>query len=717
MVFAAFPVSQALIEQTRKYPVKRDAIFRTKGLRQGTIVSDIMRKIFSIEPVAPSKPAKTPISEMIQPVLTDTPEVENRAPETSAPEKIAPKAVEAKKREPVQEDVPKFVTRDVVSPLSAPPQTSKLDEPQYEPSYAGWILIGFGLAYLIGAGLYFGLPLLNAPTELFSITGLVLLLALPIVLLFLLWRALRQLKSVNRLNASFTKAADILVSPEREAYKRSESLASAIRSEISQVNQSLNETLETLKTVQTSVSEETQALDAAGLKLTSRSDDVGRNLTLQRQALESISGTFDTRMETLSVQISATSDTLDTVCDDAEAKLTNATVSIKAASELVDKSVSDGSSLLTEKITEIGEMSRKLEDTAQSLSADIENSTKQLSETDESLIGKTQAFQDLNESTQTKISKLEETLATGTELLENLKAESENRTTSVQSYYDSLSSQLKQSEDDTLAAQGKTARMVESNLAQMRRDFSRMETDLQALQSQLRNLRSTAQDAEETAYTTHKADQRLNLMPLDTDFPPVEPPRHVSTPKVEDEPLNLGMDMEIETLDDEITGFEPDVIRRPGDVGERRKSKGFGRRTEDKATGSAWRWREMLGGLESPTAAPVATSVDAVAILTGLRLSPSAIVDEGTVIDATQARMTTGEAGLVATVSGRLPDAVAHLKDKLANDLDLIKQLKGFTDGFAGLIGNTPPTAPALRAALGSPDGRAYLLCVAALKG
>jgi len=32
------------------------------------------------------------------------------------------------------------------------------------------------------------------------------------------------------------------------------------------------------------------------------------------------------------------------------------------------------------------------------------------------------------------------------------------------------------------------------------------------------------------------------------------------------------------------------------------------------------------------------------------------------------------------------------------------------------MIGNTPPTAPALRAALGSPEGRAYLLCAAAFK-
>ncbi len=649
------------------------------------------------------------MSEIIRPVLSDTPDLKDETPK--------------------DQDVPKFVTRDVVSPLSEPPQTLPPEATDDRSHVRSWVLIGFGVAYLIGAGLYFGRPLLGETAELFSIAGLALLLTLPLILLVLLWYALGQLKFAYQQNARFSRAAEVLVSPDREAYSRSESLASAIRSEISHVNQSLSETVETLKDVQISVTKETQALDAAGLQLSSRSEDVGRNLTLQRQALESISGTFDTRMGTLSTQISATSDTLDVICSEAEIKLLK-------AGEVLNQSLSDGSNSIDQKITEIGEVSRKLDATSDALSEDIGASTQKLAETENGLIENAEVLKALNTNTQSQISDLQRLIGSGHEMVETLRNVAEDRGAKVQSYYESLTRQLKQSEDETLAAQGKTARMVETNLAQMRRDFARMETDLQALQAQLRNIRSATEETDTAAFATDTLSPRLNLKPLETDFPPVEPPRAVSrhatskfadTPPIADTPLNLGMDMEIAKADSDIVDFDPDLIRRPGDTTPAKKTKGFGRRSENQS-GTGWRWREMLGGLDRPdekaspeglrNSIPITPpSIDGVEILTALKLSPSAIVDEGTVIDATQARINDGEAGLVATVAKKLPEAVNHLRDKLASDLTLIGNLKTFSDDFADMIGNTPPTAPALRAALGSPEGRAYLLCAAALKG
>jgi len=107
--------------------------------------------------------------------------------------------------------------------------------------------------------------------------------------------------------------------------------------------------------------------------------------------------------------------------------------------------------------------------------------------------------------------------------------------------------------------------------------------------------------------------------------------------------------------------------------------------------------------------------IDGVSILTMLQLSPSAIVDEGTVIDATQARIHSGEAGLVRLVGEKLPEAISHLRDKMSGNPQLAGNLKRYCDDFSNILGNTPPTAPALRTALGSPDGRAYLLAVTAL--
>ena len=663
-------------------------------------MSDITKKIFSIESEGTLPSPKKSMSETIRPILA----------ETEPPVKTAP-----------PKPVPEFVTREAITPLSGPPQTAiEADTPG---AGAGWIILGFASLYLIGVGFYFGQPLLDGAPELMSIAGLVLLLTLPLFLLFLLWRALKHLSTTSRQNARYAEAANILTSPDAEVGKRTATLASGIRDEITKVNDSLNETIKALNDVQMTVTRETQAIDAAGLQLSSRSEDVGRNLTLQRQALESISGTFDTRMDTLSSSISETGRTLDAICTEAEAKIKNASDSMQIASGKMDQTISDGSNLITQRITEIETISGKLGQASETLAAEIKNSAENLNETDAGLVEKTQAFETLNENARTHIYELQQTLEQGNSLLSELKTGSDERAAAIQTHYEKLRTHLKQSEDETLAVQGKTARMVESNLAQMRSEFTQMETDLRALQTKLNDLQTATPEAANPQTPEPIGAPRLNLTPLDSDFPPVEPPRNVYKRQT---PLSLGVDMEIESVDKEIVDFDPNVIRRPGDVGGKVKSKGFGRRT-DKNEGLGWRWRDMLGTLERPDAAlppaPAAASlssetqsIDAVTILSSLQLSPAAIVDEGTVIDATQARINKGDAGLANTVSERLPDAVSHLRDKLAADPNLKAEIGQFDLKFAAMIGNTPPTAPTLRAVLGSPEGRAYLLCAAALK-
>lgn len=624
------------------------------------------------------------------------------------------------------EDVPEFVTREAVQPLAAPPSTI-VDE--VKPSKAaGWIILGFGILYIIGAVLHFGLTMVLEPLGVIPVAGLILLLTLPPILLFLLWRTLRHLSAVSSQNARLSKAADLLVSPDQTALERTENLANGVRAQISKVNGSLADTVEALKGIQIAVTRESQALDVAGLALSNRSEEIGQNLTLQRQALESMSGTFDTRMSTLSTQITDSSQTLDGICTAAETKLLSAGEALEKASAVVDETVTTGAERIGEKIISLEDTSRKLGETANSLTSDLTLSTETLLTTEGAFVGNSDKLQAINAQTQTQLSDLQATIGHGYEMLADLREAAEKRSSAVASYYEDLSNQIKRSEDDTLAAQGQTARMVESNLAQMRRDFSRMETDLQSLQLKLNKLRDASDSFEEL----EPKPARLNLKPLEEDFPPVEPPRPlVKRERVEiaDAPLNLGIDMEIASPDEPLINFQPDVIRRPGESATKSKNKGFGRRS-DKDEKSGWRWRDMLGTLERPDdEADVTTplesldieaiappDIDGVALLTALQLSPSAIVDEGTVVEATQARINNGEPGLTSVVMDKLPEAVAHLKENLEVDSVLKSDLRTFTANFAKMIGNTPPNAPALRAAFGSPEGRAYLLCAAAFR-
>ncbi len=436
-------------------------------------------------------------------------------------------------------------------------------------------------------------------------------------------------------------------------------------------------------------------------------------------------------MNALSLQISEKGQKLDEICIAAETKILNAGGALDKVSTAVDKTATSGADRIGDKITELEQTRSKLAETTEAFALKMGDSTEMLLETDKYFAEYAEKFEGLNTETQSQIRDLQAIIGHGYELLENLKTASETQATDVAAYYENLSNQMKRAEDDTLAAQGETARMVETNLAQMRRDFSRMETDMQSLQVKLNRLR----DASDRLEIPEPEAPRLNLRPLDSDFPPVEPPRHVSRPKraeIADSPMNLGVDMEIDSVDEPLVNFEPDVIRRPGEVTPKPqnaapKSKGFGRRGE-KEEKSGWHWRDMLGSLERPDdivskAAPNVSlsvdtdptqDVDGVALLTALKLSPAAIVDEGTVIDATQARINSGEPGLTSVIKDKLPEAVAHLKQNMAADTVLKADLHAFTAGFSKMIGNTPPTAPALRAAFGSPEGRAYLLCAAA---
>ncbi len=674
-------------------------------------MSDITKKIYSIEPAAEP----------------DTDDV------------LRPVGVKPETAKPAKEEVPTFVTREAKAPIVLGAG------PELEEVRSGWIMwtgLAFTLLWLTGAGLMFASRITGSDAGLLEMAGFIVLLALPAILITLLWVALRKMVNLTNRNAHLAKAAQALVNPETEALGRTQTLASGIRAEISKVNGQLADTVTALQGVQTAITRESQALDAAGLQLTSRSEDVGRNLTLQRQALESISGTFDAKMETLSAQIEETGKGLESSSETARERLEAVTASMTDATTGLSTASQSTNEILKARVAELGEISRKIDGVSEALKADLTTSAKELSLMKTGLSDRVEALDTANAQTQEKLSGLKETLAAGQDMLRDLEAAASTRSTDVRKLYDTLSDQLKKSEDDTLTSQGRTARMVEGNLAQMRREFGRMETDLQTLQTKLNNLRETSEELP----LSPPPGSRLSLRPLETDFPPVEPPRKTSTlrpaftfdaPKEDvtpdDRPLNLGADMQLETPDTEITNFDPDVLRRPGDV--QPPKSGFGR-SKNKEKSSGWHWRDMLGGLErpdaepetvspetkkeinplSPTAAAPKDSINILERLDAIQLSPAAIVDDGTIIDATQARINRGEAGLADAVAARLSDPILHLQTKMNEDAGLSSDVAQFTSDFAERVGATPPTAPALRTVFGSPNGRAYLLCAGALK-
>lgn len=663
-------------------------------------MSDITKKIYSIE-----QAAEAATDDIVRSVSgkTDKPALRPTPPE----------------------DVPAFVTREapkrVLPGLDLPP-------PEMGKGWILWTGLLFSALWLVGAGLYFIPNVLRESANLLSLSGLIVLMLLPVILITLLWVALRRLVDITNMNNRMSVAANALVSPETEVLERTQFLSGAIRVEISKVNTQLADTVKALQGVQTAIARESQALDTTGHKLARRSEDVGQNLGKHRQTLETFSGDFEAKLGALSARITETGNDLDTTSTTVQGKINEVIRSLSKTTEALSAASGSTDETLTQKIMELSEASQKISSAGEFLKSELETSGGKLVSLEKNIIGQAVELSQMNMTTEGQLSGLESTIEKGQSLLRGLEAISLKTDGDLKNLYDRLSQQMKQSEDQMLATQGRTARMVEGNLAQIRRDFGRMETELQALQTRLNNMRDTTEELP----LNKPASNRLSLKPLETDFPPVEPPKDIEVKRppepsqkpfdrIQEEPLNLGADMQLENPDEALTNFNPDVLRRPGVVS---APSGFGRKkmAKDKDR-SAWHWRDMLGGLEPPDAdvetdnlVKPSYTFDIVGALNAIQLSPAAIVDDGAIIDATQARINGGEAGLAKKVADKLADPAAHLSSKMQQDPELAQNIEHFTEDFARKVGSTPPSAPALRAVFSSPKGRAYLLCAAALK-
>ena len=283
---------------------------------------------------------------------------------------------------------------------------------------------------------------------------------------------------------------------------------------------------------------------------------------------------------------------------------------------------------------------------------------------------------------------------------------------------------------------------VDSRLAQSRRELSIMEGELRALQSRMDGAKSMdlVLDIPETKQTPPSG--RLNLKPLDSDFPPFEPDTLAIPEPHEDqtldliEPLKLPVDM-IQPQPSTSTLPDPDLIRRSS--GDASLGRMFERAKKDEQGEEDWRWRDIVSAVD-PIAKDVAKAEhsgidrpppgvplsppppepklpdgsDIIARLCEVELAPSAVVDQGTIIDATEARHRGGEAAQSEIVFSRLNAPVIHLRSILSNDLEFRLRAENFRRNFDTYF-QSQRDQTKIRSELQTASGRAYLLCAAAL--
>lgn len=729
-------------------------------------MSDITKKIFSIEP---------DMDDVVRPVLDDglsmpkpSPEkLDMPAPKLRGARPVIPAPDVPAKQPPAAaplNDAPEFISRAPAQPIHAPSIT--LDDIE---GASGWItatLVMFGLVWLLGAAIAGYLYFAAGGASPLALTGFILSLLLPAALLACLWVALKRLNVMKNQSAALIRAAQALAEPDKDALRATRSLAQGVRAEMDSVDARLAQTTQSLQAIQLDLTRESQGLEKANLALSTRADDVGRSLTLQRQALESVAGTFDSRMETLKANISDQSEKLNftlkeagEVVQVAASGMEDITTKVASASTSAQSALSGGTEKMTQMDQRLGELLAGLEAMSEKFETRSAQVDTMLTAQSSALEQQSKALQNATLGALNDIDSLSDTYDAGAQKLGDLTEQTRNLRAAVEGQFEDMGATLDQTREKTQMVVSEAASQAEDSLDLTRRQLSKLEVQMQALQARLAT--STDRLSELELGTPDHPEKsgagRLNLMPLETDFPPVEPPRAPEPRKTRadslpDKPLNLGADMQIENPDDALTAFEPDAVRRIAP-----ETKGFGRsKAKDKERN--WRWRDMLGGLEPPdaeapedipiptpqtvapalAAAPLAapsipyTELDppqsaplaqisgwdgseTVAWLCRNDLAPSAIVDEGTIIEASKAHVASGQSGLSGTVERRLSQAIAHFRDCLRADPEAAANIPNFVARYDAELTRNPKNSAELRALFGAADGRAYLICAAGL--
>ena len=147
------------------------------------------------------------------------------------------------------------------------------------------------------------------------------------------------------------------------------------------------------------------------------------------------------------------------------------------------------------------------------------------------------------------------------------------------------------------------------------------------------------------------------------------------------------------------------------------------RRTKPK-----WSWKSVLSGQfaeetahldkkPQPTQVSQSNESQIIATLTGMGLSPGAIVDEGCIVEAADKRVLNGSSAMSHCVSQRLQDPVKHLRGALDMNPEFKSDARAFTSQFQTRLDTSHNDRDSIRTRLESETGRAFLLCDAALNG
>lgn len=645
----------------------------------------------------------------------------------------------------------------LVAPM-APVQPGYIAPPAPAATRLRWV----GPVLAIATGLAIGALVFAyiANTEVISpigFAGLIMAVIVPMIAVIALWATLRALATNREETVRLAEVADRLTRADEAVTSDVARMSSAIRRELALVDSRLAQSRDELDTLTALISRQSIEMNGMTQRLSDRSETITNAMITQRDEFTGLSADFDQRMTDLTLGIQTQREALDISSDAAAKRVGDASEALDHATKLtaghgdaIATAAANANASVTEAEARLGSLSDRIKAQAEELDAFYERRTSQLTELSEKLSNEKGLAETALYSQTEKLSAVDAQLEITESRLTDLINHAGDVQAQLTARLSDIDSTLSDADQRSRAFTADIADRVSDSVAQTRREISIMEGELRALQSRMDGAKSKALPVEPAATST-PAPKRVHLTPLDTDFPSLDQD-DLSIPEAEDDDtLELSEPITEDHPELSLSTMPPeaDLIRRPGD--DAGSDRVFGRGKPEKAEKN-WRWRDMLGSIDpisnedpvvssmpppkpapavdrpgpgvpltmppsrsiQPSRAPQPEGSDVVARLCEVKLAPSAVVDDRTISDAESARTSGGEAAQSDAVFARLNSPVIHLRGVLSADLEFRLRAEGFRRSYNGYL-NDMSDASRLRSELASANGRAYLLCAAAL--
>jgi predicted nucleic acid-binding Zn-ribbon protein len=539
-------------------------------------------------------------------------------------------------------------------------------------------------------------------------------------------------------------------------------MSSAIKRELAQVDSRLAQSRDELDTLVALISRQSTEMNGMTQRLTDRSETIAKTITDQRDGFADLSNDFETRMTALRHNMETQRDALNETTTSAAQRVDEASKALSHATKLtadhgdaITTAATTANGSITEAEARLSALSDRMSAQVDQFDSFYERRLTQLTDlsarlSDDKGLAET-ALYSQSEKLGAVDAQLEITESRLTDLLDHA-AQVQAQLTARLSDIDRT---LSDADQRSRAFTADIADRVTDSVAQTRREISIMESELRALQSRMDGAKVTERPLP-LSETPKAAPTRVHLKPLDTDFPSLNLDDLAIPEAIDHDDATLDL---IEAIDEDQASssrLKPttstdatDLVRRPGEDTER--VIGRGKSNKSDPSEKNWRWRDMLGSIDpivdhdpapersmpppkpakaverpgpgvplrAPTSratvrAPQPEGSDVVARLCEVKLAPSSVVDDGTIAEATSARQSGGEAAQSHAVFKRLNSPVIHLRGVLSADLEFRLRAEGFRRSYHSYLDDMID-ASRLRAELASANGRAYLLCAAAL--